>query len=122
ESERNLRLFDFIESASVTASVPHDGVVDVAVVTHDALTTVINAGFSNDGGIAAYSADVTQKDLVGSGSAINVHTEHGIERNVTSIELTDPSIFGPYWNLDTLYAKTSDGDEEKIALERPMFS
>jgi hypothetical protein len=122
ETERNLRLFGFLESVSVTASAPHDGVVDVTVLTHDALTTIVNADFSNEGGIAAYSADVTQTDLFGSGSAISLHTEHGVERNVRALELTDPAIFGPHWSLDTLYSKNSDGDEERVALDRPMDS
>jgi hypothetical protein len=122
ETERNLRNFDFLESASVTASLPHDGLVDVAVVTHDALTTDINADFSNDGGIAAYSVDVTQKDLFGTGSSLDLHTEHGIERNANTIELMHPAALGPYWNLDTLYSNNSDGNEEKFDLERPLFS
>jgi len=122
ETERNLRLFDFLESVSVTASVPHDGTVDISVVTHDALTTVPNADFSNEGGIATYSADVTQLDLFGSGAAVDVHSEHGVERNVAAIELLHPAIFGPHWRLDTLYSKNSDGDEERIAVDRPMDS
>lgn len=122
ESERNLRLFDFLESVSVTASAPHDGVVDVSIVTHDALTTVPNADFSNEGGIATYSADVTQLDLFGSGAAVNVHSEHGVERNVAAVEVIHPAIFGPHWRLDTLYSKNSDGDEERIAVDRPMDS
>jgi hypothetical protein len=122
ESERNLRLFDFLESVAVTASAPHDGVVDVSVVTHDALTTVPNAGFSNEGGIATYSADVTQLDLFGSGTSINILSEHGVERNVAAVEVIDPAIFGPHWRLDTLYSKNSDGDEERVAVDRPMDS
>jgi hypothetical protein len=35
ESERNLRALHFLKSASVTASEPHDGVVDVTVTTQD---------------------------------------------------------------------------------------
>lgn len=122
ETERNLRLFDFLESVSVTASPPHDGVIDVSVVTHDALTTVPNADFSNDGGIATYSADLTQLDLFGSGASIELHSEHGVERNVASVEMIHPAIFGPHWRLDALYSKNSDGDEERIAADRPMDS
>jgi len=122
ETERNLRLFDFLESVSVTASPPHDGVIDVSVVTHDALTTVPNADFSNEGGVETYSADVTQLDLFGSGAAINLLSEHGIERNVAAVEVIHPAIFGPHWRLDTLYSKNSDGDEERIAVDRPMDS
>jgi hypothetical protein len=122
ETERNLRLFDFLESVSVTASAPHDDVVDISVVTHDGLTSVPNADFSNEGSIATYSADVTQLDLFGSGVSVNVQSEHGVERNVASIEMLHPAIFGPHWRLDTLYSKNSDGDEERVAVDRPMDS
>jgi hypothetical protein len=122
ETERNLRLFDFLKSASVTASPPHDGVVDVAVVTQDSWTTDLNGDFSNDGGIAAYDIDFTQKDLFGTGSALQLRRDRGVERNENAIELTHPAALGPYWNLDALYSKNSDGDEEKLALDRPLFS
>ncbi|MGZ4808961.1 MAG: hypothetical protein ACXV7D_06475 [Thermoanaerobaculia bacterium] len=122
ETERNLRLFGFLESASVTASEPHDGVVDVLVVTHDAMTTTLTGDFSNDGGTASYNVDVSQKDLFGSGGELQLNVDHGIERNTNSVELLHPAALGPYWNLDTLYSKNSDGDEEKVALERPLFS
>src|ERR687892_409615 len=36
ETERNLRAMRFLKSASVVASAPHDGVVDVTVTTQDA--------------------------------------------------------------------------------------
>jgi hypothetical protein len=122
ETERNLRLFDFLTSASVTASPPHDGVVDVAVVTQDSWTTDINGDFSNDGGVAAYDVDVTQKDLFGTGSELQLRRDHGVERDENAIEILHPAALGPYWNLDALYSKNSDGNEEKLALERPLFS
>ena len=121
ETERNLRLFDFLESASVTASAPHDGMVDVAVVTHDALTTSVTGDFTNDGGVASYDADISQKDLFGSGSELDLRVDHGVERSANTIEFHHPAAFGPYWNLDTIYSKNSDGNQETIALERPLF-
>jgi hypothetical protein len=122
ETERNLRLFGFLESASVTASVPHDGVVDVAVVTHDALTTSITGDFTNDGGVASYDVDIGQKDLFGTGSELDLRIDHGVERSASTIELHHPAALGPYWNLDLIYSKNSDGNEQKVALERPLFS
>jgi hypothetical protein len=122
ETERNLRLFDFLVSASVTASPPHDGVVDVAVVTQDSWTTNIDGDFSNEGGIAAYDVNLTQKDLFGTGGELQLRHERGVERDGNAIELLHPAALGPYWNLDALYAKNSDGNEEKLALERPFFS
>jgi hypothetical protein len=122
ETERNLRLFEFLTSVSVTAGPPHDGVVDVAVVTHDAWTTDVTGDFSNEGGKSAYDVDVTQQDLFGSGSEIDVRTESGIERRAHSIAYRHPAAFGPYWNLEALYSHNSDGNEELIRLDRPLFS
>lgn len=122
ETERNLRSFDFIKSAAVIASPPHDGVVDVTVTTEDEWTTDVNGDFSNEGGISTYAFDITQKDLFGTGSDLELHLDHGVERNTGSIEFLHPAIFGPYWNLDTLFAKSSDGNEEKVAVVRPLFS
>jgi outer membrane protein assembly factor BamA len=122
ETERNLRLFDFLTSVSVTAGPPHDGVVDVVVATQDAWTTDVTGDFSNEGGKSAYNVDVTQKDLFGSGSALDLRTESGIERRAHSIEFLHPGIFGPYWNLDAFYSHNSDGNEERLQLNRPLFS
>ena len=122
ETERNLRLFDFLKSASVVASPPHDGVVDVKVTTEDEWTTDLTGDFSNSGGIAIFASDITQKDLFGTGIDLDLHGDHGTDRNTSSIELIDPAALGAYWNLDTLYAKNSDGNEEKLALVRPLYS
>ena len=122
ESERNLRQLDFLKSATITAGTPHDGVVDIEVVTQDAWTTDVNGDFSNEGGKAAYDLDVTQKDLLGSGSEVEIHIDNGIERRANTIEFLHPAALGPYWNLDTLVSKNSDGNEEKIELDRPLYS
>jgi predicted dienelactone hydrolase len=122
ESERNLRALDFLMSAKVTTSAPHDGVVDVLIETQDAWTTDVNADFSNNGGRSLYDVDVTQKDLFGTGSEVDVRTGNGRERRTTSIELLHPAVFGPYWNGDAFFAKSSDGNEERLAIARPLYS
>jgi hypothetical protein len=118
ETERNLRQFDFLERVSVTAAPPHDGVVDITVVTTDAWTTAVTGDFSNEGGISVYDVDVSQKDLFGTGAALELLVDRGTERTAKAAELRHPAIFGPYWNLDALGSKNSDGDEEKIAVDR----
>jgi len=122
DSERNLRALDFLTSASIKASAPHDGVVDVLVETQDAWTTTPNVDFSNEGGRSLYDVSVTQMDLFGRGADLIVRTAHGRERRTNSIELLDPALFGAYWNGDLFYARSSDGNEEKVAVERPLFS
>ncbi|HEV2719974.1 MAG TPA: hypothetical protein VG323_08140, partial [Thermoanaerobaculia bacterium] len=122
ETERNLRALDFLRSASVTASEPHEGVVDVSVVTEDAFTTDFNADFSNDGGRSLYDVDLTQKNLFGSGAEADLRVANGRERRTRSLELLHPALFGAYWNGDAFFADSSDGNEEKLAVERPLFS
>ncbi|HSP35633.1 MAG TPA: hypothetical protein VLU46_15080 [Thermoanaerobaculia bacterium] len=122
ESERNLRTLDFLKSVAITASEPHDGVVDLVVATQDAFTTDVNIDFSNDGGRSIYDLDVTQKDLFGRGGEVDVRIASLRERRTRSVEYLTPALFGRYWSADALYAKSSDGDEEKLALTRPLFS
>jgi len=122
ESERNLRALDFLRSASVVASPPHDSVVDVTVTTEDAFTTDVNADFSNDGRRSLYDFDVTQKDLGGSGAEADARVANGRDRSTRSLEILDPRLAGAYWNGDALFARSSDGNEEKLSVERPLYS
>jgi hypothetical protein len=122
ESERSLRQLDFLRSVSITAGPPHDGVVDVTVATEDAWTSDFNADYSNDGGQALYDFDVTQKNLFNRGGGVALRTEKGLFRHTNSIEVTDPELFGPYWNGDALMALSTDGHHERLSVERPLFS
>ncbi|HEX3108303.1 MAG TPA: hypothetical protein VHU41_04345, partial [Thermoanaerobaculia bacterium] len=122
ESERNLRALDFVKSASITESAPHDGVVDVTVTTEDEFTTDANVDFSNDGGRSLYDFDLTQKDLFGTGAEADARIANGRERRTRSIELLHPALLGAYTNGDLLVARSSDGGEEKLAIEQPLYS
>jgi hypothetical protein len=95
----------------------------VNVKTQDAWTTAFNLDFTNDGGEDLYDLSVTQEDLLGSGAAITVRDALDRERTTRSLELNHPALFGrPYWAGDFLFANNSDGKEERLALERPLFS
>jgi hypothetical protein len=122
ESERTLRALDFLKSVTVTPLPPRDGVVDVTVATQDDFTTNPEVDFSNEGGRSLYDVEVTQSDLFGTGGEATLHYGNGRERSTRSLELRHPALFGAYWNGDVLYAKNSDGDEEKLVLQRPLFS
>src|SRR5712691_10078658 len=122
ESERNLRKLDFLESVSIKASPPHDGVVDIIVETHDAFTTDINADFSNDGGRALYDFDVTQKNLFHRGGDFDLRVANGLYRRTTSLGVIDPEMFGPYWTAAAFAAISSDGNEQRLSVERPLYS
>jgi hypothetical protein len=122
ESERNLRQLDFLRSVTIIESAAHDGVIDVVVTTEDAWTTDFNADYSNDGGRAVYEFDVTQKNLFNRGGEVSLRFAHGIYRHTATIEVIDPELFGPYWIADALAADSSDGNEQRASIERPLFS
>ena len=50
ETERNLRAMQFLKSASVVASEPHDGVVDVTVTTQDSWSIAPETQAGSKGG------------------------------------------------------------------------
>lgn len=122
ESEKNLRQLDFIKVATITKGAERDGVVDISVETQDEWTTDPNVDFGHDGGVATWSMNVTQKDLLGSGAEVSVTAGRDPERTSRSLELIHPAFLGAYSNLDLTLTKASDGGETRAELTRPFFS
>ena len=122
ESETNLRRLDFIKSATITKSAPHDGVVDITVRTQDEWTTDPNVDIGHGGGTSTWAVNLTQKDLFGTGAEVSVTDASNVERRTQMLEVLDPVFIRPYWNLETLFAKNSDGGERRILLEQPFYS
>ncbi|HEV7515337.1 MAG TPA: hypothetical protein VGR07_03465, partial [Thermoanaerobaculia bacterium] len=122
ESERNLRQLDFLKSAAVTPRPPHDGVVDVDVVTQDAWTTDPNGDFSHVRGLTVWQADVTQKNLFGSGAELSATASRDVERTRKAVELSTPAFFEAYWNAGALWAQSTDGRERRLSFGRSLAS
>jgi hypothetical protein len=122
ETERNLRTLPFLKSASVTASDPHDDLVDVDVVTQDAWTTEPGINFGGKGGTTTYSFDLKEKDFLGRGRQVAVAYQKGIDRITRLVQYQDPYLFGPYWGGLLRYAENSDGSEQLADLSRPFYS
>jgi len=122
ESERNLRQLDFLKSATITPRPPHDGKVDIDVVTQDAWTTDPNGDFSHVRGLTVWQADVTQKNLFGSGAELSTTASRDVERTRKAVELSTPAFFEAYWNADALWAQSSDGRERRFSLGRSLAS
>ena len=122
QTERNLRALPFIKLASVTASPPHDGIVDVEVITQDGWTTEIGGSFGSKGGVTTYGVNLSEKDLLGTGRTVAVGYDKGTDRITRSFGFKDPYLFAPYWSGDLLLATTSDGHQEQLEIRRPFFS
>src|SRR5262249_23514668 len=81
-----------------------------------------NIDYSNDGGRSIYDINLTQEDLFGTGGQLSLRTASLRERRTNSIEYFHPAIFGSYWTADALLARSSDGHEQRLAVNRPLFS
>ncbi|MDQ2969694.1 MAG: hypothetical protein M3R34_01015 [Acidobacteriota bacterium] len=122
ETERNLRDLPFLKTASVIAGPVRDGVRDVDVVTQDAWTTEPGVSFGRRGGVTTYGFVLKEKDFLGSGRQIAVAYAKDTERTNRLVQYIDPYLLGPYWRGDLLYANNSDGEEERVSIERPFVS
>jgi len=122
ETERNLRALRFLKSATVTASEPHDGVVDIAVTTQDAWSISPETQGGSKGGTSTYGINLSDGNVFGYGKDISIGWDKGADRTRSAIEYNDPSFFAPYWNAKMRFGSNSDGYEHKVVIKRPFFS
>lgn len=122
ETERNLRKLPFLKSATVTAGEPHDGVVDVTVVTQDSWSTEPGASVGSHGGSSDWGIELKESNVFGTGRELSILYDANPDRTRRGIQLHDPAFIRPYWDADFLYTNNSDGVESRLAIRRPFFS
>ncbi len=122
ETERNLRALAFLKSASVTASTPHDGVVDVHVVTQDAWSIAPETQAGSRGGMSTYGATLSETNLLGLGKDVEIGWSKGVDRRQLALNYNDPAFFAPYLRAHFGYAHNSDGNNRQFNLRRPFFA
>ena len=122
ESERNLRALHFLKSASVTASEPHDGVVDVTVTTQDAWSISPETQAGNKGGETTYGGSITDSNVLGLGKEMSISWNKTIDRTRFGLDYQDPAISSTLWNAHVAYGRNSDGYDHRLQLRRPFFS
>ncbi len=122
ETERNLRALSFLKSALVTASLPHDGVVDVKVTTQDAWSIAPETQAGSRGGMNTYGATISESNLLGFGKNVEVGWNKNIDRRELLFNYNDPAFMAPYLRAHFGYAHTSDGYNRQFNLRRPFFA
>ena len=122
ETERNLRAQQFLKSASVIPLDPHDGVVDVRVVTQDGWSMAPEMQLGSGGGTTTYGIMLTESNLLGFGRAVEVGYNKGVDRNQFLVAYNDPALLVPYLRAHFSYATTSDGYNRQFNLRRPFFA
>jgi outer membrane protein assembly factor BamA len=122
ETERNLRKLPFLKSATVMAGEPHDGTVDVTIVTQDSWSTEPGASVESAGGSSDWGVELKESNVLGTGRALSILYDADPDRTRRGFQLHDPAFIRPYWDADFLYTNNSDGVESRLAIRRPFFS
>ena len=122
QTERNLRQLRFIKSASITAGPPHDGVVDVEVVTQDSWTLDPGVSLGGRGGAVTWSIALQERNILGSGKEVGFTYDKESERTIRFLEFHDPALFAAYWTTDLTYAQNTDGGQERAVYAKPFVS
>jgi hypothetical protein len=122
ETERNLRALQFLKSASVVPSEPHDGVVDVTVTTQDSWSIAPETSGGSRGGKSTVGATLAETNLLGLGKDLELGWENGVDRSRIGVAYSDPAFFAPYWRAKFNYAVNSDGYDHRFQVVRPFYS
>ena len=122
QTERNLRQLRFIKSAAITAGPPHDGVVDIDVVTQDSWTLDLGGSFGRKGGQTTWSVNLRERNFLGAGKDVGLTYDKETERTNRVVQYHDPALFGAYWTADLTYANNTDGGQERILVQKPFVS
>jgi hypothetical protein len=122
ETERNLRALQFLKSASVVASPPHDGVVDVVVTTQDSWSIAPETQAGSKGGKSTVGATLSETNLLGLGKDLELGWQHGVDRSRIGVGYADPAFFAPYWKANFGYGVNSDGYDHRFQISRPFYS
>jgi hypothetical protein len=122
ETERNLRALQFLKSASVEASAPHDGVVDVVVTTQDSWSIAPETQAGSKGGKSTLGATLSETNLLGLGKDLELGWSRGVDRTRVGVTYNDPAFFAPYWKGAFGYSTNSDGYDHNLSIVRPFYS
>ena len=121
QTERNLRALGFLRSVEITTSDPHDGLVDVTVITRDAWSTQPEVSVGSKGGGNKLSLDLTEENLFGQGRQLTVGYRSDPDRDAQYIIYQDPAILGPYITGAASFENASDGISAALELTHPFF-
>ena len=109
ESERLLREFTFLQSASVEATQRRGGDWDVAVVTRDDWSLRLEPQFQFGGGLAVTGIGVAERNLWGTGRGIELVYVDQPGRDEVGAAYFDPRFLGTRWDLWLSGARTEPG-------------
>lgn len=122
ESERNLRAQSFIRSATVVASPPHAGRVDIDVTTEDTWTLEPTLMLARRGGVTTWGASLLERNLLGTGREVEVRYAEEVNRIERVFAFIDPHFIQRYWRGFFIHENNSDGGEDHAGIQKDFVS
>jgi hemolysin activation/secretion protein len=122
ETERTLRLLNYIYDARIVPVSYADGTVDIKVITWDVWTLSPGISFGRAGGTNATNFNLQDSNFLGWGKALQVSHGSTVDRTSDTIAWTDPNVFGSRWTSTLTYADSSDGSQRSLLVTRPFYS
>jgi hypothetical protein len=122
ETERLLRNNRYLYDVRFRVLAPHDGVVDIEVVTRDTWTLDLGASAGRAGGANSSGIHLREYNLLGTGTSLSVGRSSGVDRSGTEVEFFNDRAFGTAAALRYSHAANSDGRRDALSAQLPFRS
>jgi outer membrane protein assembly factor BamA len=122
ETERTLRLLNYVYDAHIVPVHYGDGKVDVRVITKDVWTLSPGISFGRAGGTNATSFKLQDSNFFGWGKSVQISRESTVDRTTDTVAWSDPNVFGSRWISAAEYDDSSDGSTRSLQIARPFYS
>lgn len=122
ESERLLRKNRYLQTISIQPTQGASGLVDIDVITTDSwtLTPIISA--SRSGGENKTALGFKELNLFGSGVAVEFFRRTDVDRDSSTIKITDRNIGRSWYALSLRVENNNDGHLRFLSLGKPFYS
>lgn len=122
ESERNLRMRQFIGEAYVTARPSGPDSVDLTVTTIDYWSTKISVFSELGGGDYVFGVAASEVNFLGYGQTLEISAQTGSEEDGYSVFASEQRISGSRFAGTVFYSDFSFGQSYSVSLARPRYS
>jgi len=122
ETERILRANDYLYDATIVPVAWDGHTVDLEVRTRDNWTLNPGINFSRKGGENKGSLQLVEKNLLGTGRALEFDWGKNYDRDFVTFQYTDPHFLTNWTRLSVTYSDANDGDTKAFRLDRPFYA
>ena len=122
ETERILRANDYLYGARIEPVAWDGHTVDLVVRTRDNWTLNPGFNYSRKGGENKASLQLVEKNLLGTGRALEFDWGKNVDRDYLTVQYVDPHFVTHWTRLSVTYSDANDGDTKAFKLDRPFYA